>query len=279
MYFAGFIAVANCLYMEWIENFRKLLTLPPLVCYNSISHERSENMKSAICDDSEIDRNIISDFLRTYTTEKSIPIQIAEYEDGVNLLYDVEDGKYYDLIFLDIYMAQIHGMDVARLLRKNKYSGKIIFLTSTSDFAVDSYEVDAAGYLLKPHDYNKIRNMLDRIFDRTDVGVFQFSVRNTVYNIPYSELVYVESSNNVCILHRSDGSSYTVYQRLSEIEEKLNDARFLRCHQSYIVNMSYISKADKQFELTTGDVVLIRQKSLKEIRNVYMEYCLKSKKQ
>ncbi len=235
-------------------------------------------MKIAICDDNRIDRSIISDFLHIYMEQKSISADLTGYESGVNLLYDVEDGCYFDIIFLDIYMSKIHGMDIARLLRELGYAGKIIFLTCTPDYAVDSYEVEAAGYLLKPHDYNKIRHLLDRIIDRTDVGTFRFTVRNTVYSIPYGELVYAESSNNVCILHKSDGTSYTVYQKLSEIEKQLNDSRFLRCHQSYLVNMSYIAKADKQFELTTGDVVLIRQRNLKELRSSYLEYSAKNNK-
>ena len=65
---------------------------------------------------------------------------------------------------------------------------------------------------------------------------------------------------------------YTIYKKLSEIEQALTDRRFLRCHQSFLVNMRYIAKADKQFELTTGDVVLIRQRSLREIRQTYLDY-------
>jgi DNA-binding LytR/AlgR family response regulator len=85
----------------------------------------------------------------------------------------------------------------------------------------------------------------------------------------------VESRNNVCILHCSNGREYTIYKKLSEIETQLGDSRFLRCHQSYLVNMSYIAKADKQFELTTGDVVLIRQRNQKEIRSIYQAFASK----
>lgn len=232
-------------------------------------------MRIAICDDSMIDRSVIRDFLHTYMTEKSVPHTVTEYENGVNLVYDIEEGGYYDLVFLDIFMDQMLGMDIARKLRSVGYTGKIVFLTSTAEFAVDSYEVEASGYLLKPHDYEKLRSLLNRIVDRTSIGQFQVSVRNTIYSIPFAEIVYVESRNNVCILHRSDGREYTLYQKLSEVEAQLNDSRFLRCHQSYLVNMSYIAKADKQFELTTGDVVLIRQRSQKEIRRVYQEFASK----
>lgn len=235
-------------------------------------------MRIAVCDDNQIDRDIIKDFLHTYMTEKSIPNTITEYENGMNLIYDIEEGRYYDMVFLDIFMDQILGMDIARKLRNVGYTGNIVFLTSTAEFAVDSYEVEASGYLLKPHDYEKLCGLLNRIIDRTNIGHFQVSVRNTIYSIPFGEIVYVESRNNICILHRSDGSEYTIYKKLSEVELQLNESRFLRCHQSYLVNMSYISKADSQFELTTGDVVLIRQRSQKEIRRIYQEFASKGVK-
>lgn len=235
-------------------------------------------MRIAVCDDNQLDRDIIKDFLHTYMTEKSIPNTITEYENGMNLIYDIEEGRYYDMVFLDIFMDQILGMDIARKLRNVGYTGNIVFLTSTAEFAVDSYEVEASGYLLKPHDYEKLCGLLNRIIDRTNIGHFQVSVRNTIYSIPFGEIVYVESRNNICILHRSDGSEYTIYKKLSEVELQLSESRFLRCHQSYLVNMSYISKADSQFELTTGDVVLIRQRSQKEIRRIYQEFASKGVK-
>jgi DNA-binding LytR/AlgR family response regulator len=232
-------------------------------------------MRIAICDDSQIDREIIMDLLHTYMTERSVPNTVTEYENGMNLIYDIEEGYYYDIVFLDILMDQILGMDIARKLRSAGYTGNIVFLTSTAAYAVDSYEVEASGYLLKPHDYGKLCTLLNRIIDRTKIGQYQVSVRNTIYSIPLGEIVYVESRNNVCILHCSNGREYTIYKKLSEIETQLGDSRFLRCHQSYLVNMSYIAKADKQFELTTGDVVLIRQRNQKEIRSIYQAFASK----
>ncbi|MBE6851207.1 MAG: response regulator transcription factor [Ruminococcus sp.] len=235
-------------------------------------------MRIAICDDSMMDREMIKDFLHRYLQENSIPNTMTEYESGMNLVYDIEEDAYYDLIFLDILMTGPHGMDIARKLRRVGYSGKIVFLTSTAEFAVDSYEVEASGYLLKPHNYEKLHALLDRLIDRTSIGQYHVSFRNKIVSIPFSDVVYVESRNNICIMHRKDGTEYTIYKKLCEIEKQLNDSRFLRCHQSYIVNMSFIVKADKQFELTTGDVVLIRQRSLKEIRKAYTDYAERGKK-
>lgn len=229
-------------------------------------------MKIAICDDSMLDRSIISNFLRMYLQEYAIPFSFTEYASGKPLLYDVEDGAYYDIVFMDILMDEIHGMEAARNLRRMGFGGKIVFLTCTAECAVDSYEVEAVGYLLKPHDFGKFCALMDRIVQPQSKGQYAVTIRNRVITIPFREIVYVESNNNVCVLHRNDGTEYTIYKKLSEIEQQLCDLRFLRCHQSYLVNMSYIAKADKQFELTTGAVVLIRQRSLKEMRQAYIDY-------
>lgn len=229
-------------------------------------------MRIAICDDSVLDREIIRDFLQMYTAERAISVTIEEYANGMQLVYDVEDGRFFDVIFLDILMDGLHGMDIARNLRKMDYNGKIVFLTCTADFAVDSYEVEAAGYLLKPHYYEKFCALFDRIAERMPRDGYRLLSRGRVVVVPYDEIVYVESCNNTCTLHRAGGAVYTIYKKLSEIEQALTDRRFLRCHQSFLVNMRYIAKADKQFELTTGDVVLIRQRSLREIRQTYLDY-------
>lgn len=84
--------------------------------------------------------------------------------------------------------------------------------------------------------------------------------------------MYVESSNTKCILHRADGRTYHVYKKLNEIEAELNDARFLRCHQSYLVNMNYVSEANDSFVLQNGDMVLIRAKSKRMILQKVLEY-------
>lgn len=229
-------------------------------------------MRIAVCDDSSMDRELMMDLLDRYLAEKSIHYDVTQYEDGLNLVYDVEEGVWYDIVFLDAYMKDTLGIDVARKLRAMDYRGEIIFFTATSEFAVDSYEVEAAGYMVKPHSVEKLSMAMDRIIHHFDVDTYQVQQRSRVVRIPYSEILYVESSNSKCLVHRSDGTSYAIYKRLSQVEEELDDPRFLRCHQSYLVNMDCIEQADKQFILTSGDTVLIRQRDLKAIRQAYLCY-------
>lgn len=231
-------------------------------------------MRIAVCDDSFMDRELITNLLQHYFLEKSIRYELVEYDNGINLVCDIEEGDWFDVIFLDIYMHDLLGIDVARKLRANHFTGEIIFLTASSDFAVDSYEVAAAGYLLKPHSPEKLYQAMDRITQHLDVNTYQIQQRSKVIRVPYNEILYVESSNSKCVLHRKGGCTYVIYKRLAKIEEELADGhgRFLRCHQSYLVNMDYIQQVDKQFLLTTGDHVLIRQRDLKAIRQAYLDY-------
>lgn len=229
-------------------------------------------MNIAVCDDNSNDRDKLINLLKLYFSNKSISYTIFQFENGTDLLYEFEEGAYYDLIILDIYMEKILGIDVARKLRKMNYDGDIVFLTATSKFAVASYEVGASGYLLKPHSFDKLCIALDRILKHFSTNVYQIRRRNNEVRIPYNEITYIESNNSKCTMHCIDGEEYVIYKHLSEIEETLSDERFLRCHRSYIVNMNYIARVEKQFILSNGDSVLIRQKSLKEIRQTYFDY-------
>lgn len=230
-------------------------------------------MYIALCDDNQIDREIIRMILHEYAAQKSFHFDITEYDSGINLIYDIEEGRSFDVVFLDIYMDEILGIDVAHKLRKKiHYEGNIVFLSATSKFAVDSYEVDASGYLVKPLNYEKVFAIMDKILLSYKSQTYSIRKRSNVVHIPIDEILYIDSDNNKCTLHRKDGRCYTIYKKLDEIQEELLFSNFLRCHQSYLVNMDYIQRADKEFELVTGDIVSIRQRDLKNIRSIYLEY-------
>ena len=232
-------------------------------------------MKIAVCDDSRMDRELIIELLHRYFYERHIDYDVAQFCTGDNFIYDIEEGEQYDLLMLGIYIGAKLGIETAKKARELGYSGDIIFLSAASDFAIEGYELDAAGYLLKPIDYKRFTVVMDRLLEEIGVKKYTVRYRNGIVRIPYDEIVYVDSSNTKCTIHRADGSKYVVYKKLDTIQEELNDERFLRCHQSYLVNMGYISQADKEFMLSTGDIVLIRQRGLKEIKQAYMDYIAK----
>lgn len=229
-------------------------------------------MRVAVCEDNEIHRDIIEHFLNRYTMERSIPFELIQYEYGKNFLYDMEEGAYFDVVILDIYMEDIMGNELAHKLRAMGYRGEIVFLTASPDFAVESYDVDAGGYLLKPLDYDKFKMVMDRITQNVEPSTYRIQQRTTVTKVVYHEILYIESSNSKCILHTTSGGAYTVYKTLNTIEKELGDRRFLRCHQSFLVNMDHITQIDKQFLLSDGETVPIRQRGIKAARQAYMAY-------
>ena len=229
-------------------------------------------MRIAICEDNDIHLDILEHLLTRYFSERPIHFELVPYQYGMNFLYDMEEGAYFDMAFLDIYMEDTMGNQIAHKLRAMGYQGEIVFLTASSDFAIEGYDVDASGYLLKPLDYGKLEMVMDRITRNIAPSTYQIRHRTTVTKLAYHEILYIESNNSKCILHTESGESYTVYKTLNTIEKELGDRRFLRCHQSFLVNMDHIKQIGKQFLLSNGDYVPIRQRGVKAVRQAYMDY-------
>lgn len=229
-------------------------------------------MRLAICDDNEMERGFLQSLLKKYFSEASISCEFTLYDRGTTLYYDITEGMEFDIIFLDLFMEDSFGLTIAKKLRELSYGGRIIFCTASADYALESYSVYAAGYIVKPYRIKDIRHTLDRLLPEYQSGSYGLVQKSSIKFIPVNEIMYVESNNTKCILHRVDGRTYNIYKKLTEIETELDDARFLRCHQSYLVNMNYVSEANDSFVLQNGDTVLIRAKSRKLIQQKVLEY-------
>jgi len=233
-------------------------------------------MKIAVCDRSALYRELIVDILNMYFDSKYDDIHMSheflKYDSASKLLYDFEEGNVFDIVIMDAYMKRLSGIDAARKLRDEGYKGILIFIAETAKYAVEGYEVDASRYIIKPFGYEELASVMDKVVFKIEEDTFTILRRNKIIRLPYSDIVYVDSCNTKCFIHSADKESYVVYKRLDEIEEKLNDRRFLRSHKSYLVNMSYVCSMDKCFHLANGDVALIRQRGFKEIRETYIDF-------
>lgn len=229
-------------------------------------------MRLAICDDNDLERNLLHSLLKKYFFETSVRCEFTLYDRGTTLYYDVMENIEYDIIFLDLFMGDSFGMHIAQKLRDISYCGKIVFCTVSADYALKSYDVYASGYILKPYSLDEIRRTLDRFMPEYNCSCYLIKQKSNIVYIPLNEIMYVESNNTKCILHRTENREYNVYKKLGQIEAELNDPRFLRCHQSYLVNMNYVSEANDVFLLQNGEKVLIRKKSKKEFQQILLEY-------
>ena len=231
-----------------------------------------DTLQIAVCDDSSFDRFAISEMIDAYFKDKSFLYHVTEYSNELTMLDDIEESNQYDIILLDIYLNRLLGIDVARKLRAGGYNGKIVFLTASDKYAVESYDVDAAGYLLKPHNYEKFCLLMDKLLASRCRNMIVVKKRSSVEYIPYDHIRYIESSNTKCLIHCSDGRVHTIYTRLDLIAQEIEDRRFLRCHRSYLVNLFYVRQMNENFVMDNSEIVLIRKKSIRQMRLAYLEF-------
>ena len=175
--------------------------------------------KIAICDDSKLDRQLLKVVIQTYFENNEEEFKIFEYESGDNLLADIEEGYIeVELLFLDIIM---NGMKIARKLRDIQFKAPIIFLTAHADYAVESYEVYVAGYLLKPYDTNKLTLLLDEVLQRSVQKRIAVKVKKQHRYLEINDIMYAESDKHVLNIHLKDSRVIQTTEKLSELKKRL----------------------------------------------------------
>lgn len=234
-------------------------------------------LKICICDSVKEDYEWLQSTIKSVMHDKDYLIQI--YDDGNNFLQI--DCYQFDLIFLEICMKNCNGIEVAQAMRKNGYKNDIIFYTSSKEFILEGYKVHAFDYLMKPTTAHEIEEVLQKYIDlrikNEKILTILDSHKNPKYNIPLSKIEYIESTNTWVTIYLNDGHHIRMYTKLSDLEETIHDSRFLRCHQSYLVNMDYILQATDVFELISGQKVPIRVRKRKQIQDTYLQYIYNKK--
>lgn len=240
-------------------------------------------LKLAICDDMPQEREALRRFLESYFAQAGYEYEITEYMCGEPLAADYEDGDGdFDLIFLDIFMGELNGLETAKKIRGHNETVPIVFLTTSPDFALEGYEVRAMGYLLKPLVQEKAVALLDH-FLREEYAESQKSLLiregTHVMRLTHREIVYIASSNAVLLLHTEKGETHRLYRKLGELEAELGGFGFLRCHQSFLVNLEHVSETvQSEFMMSDGARVPIRRQDAKKMRDAYFEYLLQKAK-
>jgi DNA-binding LytR/AlgR family response regulator len=215
-------------------------------------------LRIAICEDSDKDAKHLSSLIK----ESGTNAEVSFFKSGEAFL-DVQPMGRFDLVFLDIFMGGIMGVEVARILRNADDRCGIVFTTSSEDFRAEAFDVGAAQYLIKPVVKEKLFKVLKKRKPDRRRKICTISVKGTHIDIPYSDIMYVEVKNHNCIVHTVDGEISTGSTMTIEGFMKiLPDSRFMRCHKSYIVNLSFVKSVDRDFLMKNGDTVYIRRSDL-----------------
>lgn len=233
-----------------------------LYCYQKIFlREVWVFMEIYICDDSRPDLMRLAHHLKEYILNLDMHVEIRSFFSGESILAAYKRALVKpSLIFLDIYMGNMNGMDVARVLRDDGFSGGIIFTTSSTAHAMDSYNVDALYYLQKPYDHKDFTNAINRcssIFTEA-AKTYTVSIRGKDTALPLKDILFFETGRHVTLVHTlTDTFSFT--RVLTEVREDLKDCpTFLAVGRSYLVNRLYIREVtDTSIVMMNSDEIFI----------------------
>ena len=231
----------------------------------------------AICDDTEEERLQAAEYAGRFFEREGIEVHIDTYAAGRELL---ESGRKYDLYLLDVLMPGMSGIDAAQALAEDKDHPVVVFITSSLESAVEGYRVEAAGFILKPVEEESFWSTMERVVRRRLGG--KKAVLSLVHNrvnveLPLERLAWFENRLHRVFVKLTDGEVLSVNQKLSELQLVLEPhSQFLRCHQSYLVNLDYVDKLeDSCFYMRDGQMIPISRNFYKQSKNAYYHYRLK----
>ena len=238
-------------------------------------------MRILICDDTQSDLDVTYKYVTEYYKKKNINVKIDCFTDCnivLNLLNFIEDNQY-DLYFLDVVM-QHNGIYVASEIIKKVPNASIIFTTTSKEFAIDAFKVQAFDYILKPLDKTEFYDSIDRIMKKLNIKKNTWSFKTndlTLISINLEEIRYIESTNRRIDVHLCNDeiiTSTTIRTKFLEtIPFNLTENSFLLCHNSFIVNMNKIKGIkDVEFIMDNGEIVPISKRMLKEVKEQYINY-------
>lgn len=229
-------------------------------------------LRIAICDDNELQIEIFKTRMDGFLRRNGDSgCTITAYTTGKPLIDDVNDGVWYDIIVLDIILKDENGIDVARHLRKNGYVGNITFWTAHKEYVFDALDILPVHYIIKGSENGRMYTAFNHALEHISKSTLMIKGKDFIHRVEFQNIEYIESRNKYIIIHCTCGIVYTERCKLSDIEELL-DSRFLRCHQSYIINMDEVKEINTSFIMFSGNTVPIRRKDYAKIRNEFEEY-------
>lgn len=229
-------------------------------------------IKIAICDDDKNTLQELVNYIRLYEKENLTEFDIYDYLSGEDLLQNYRMD--FDIIFLDIKMNKINGIETARIIRLKDPNIPIFFLTSIKKYALYGYELNVINYLIKPLSYNKFRRELSKALYQVQISKQFVVIKNDsgYFKIYFNSILYIESYNRSTLIHREQEKIISSHN-MKQIEGILDSALFFRCHTSYIVNFKYVRDViGNDIFLSNNIHIPLSRKKKKQFLEAWLEY-------
>lgn len=199
-------------------------------------------MRLAIVEDEAVHGKLLEQYIESWGKQNGISVSVKIYVSAESFLFEWEDLPS-DAVFVDIQMPGMDGMEMARKLREKDAKVPVIFATGISDYMQEGYEVEALNYLLKPLSAEKVSACLDKVLRRHEAA--EFLVTETLdgmRKLPVEAVNYCEAAGHNTKLGLVGGEKLFSLNSLSRLELELADKGFVKCHRSYLCNVSNLNR-------------------------------------
>ncbi|MCI6887599.1 MAG: LytTR family DNA-binding domain-containing protein [Lachnospiraceae bacterium] len=231
-------------------------------------------MRIAVCDDEKAAAEMLADKLNMLSDGHQIRefISIQRFQEAI------DDGERFDVILMDIdWKQESDGIDFAEELERTSPSAQIIYVTGYNERYSQQIFLKSSnlcGYLVKPVDIKLLEKLLqkaEKAIERLEQEKLMIQQKGIVYAIPFRNICYLESMRHQIIIHTT-GEQIVCYDQIDHLMQRLSPA-FLQCHKSFVVNMNYIRRIDKnRILLQTREEIPISKARYAETRTAYFRY-------
>lgn len=227
----------------------------------------------AVVEDEQQYRDEVCQYIEQYATEHQLKFDVTTYTDGQEIVDDVQ--KHYDIIFFDIEMTQLNGMDAAKAIRERDVNVVMVFITNMAQYAIEGYEVGALDFVLKPIDYYGFSFRLARALGRVQKkqGNLEFAINTPggIKKLNSNDIYYIEIENRFLVYHTAEGD-FSQRGTLQSAEEMFQNYHFVKCNHWYLVNLKYVTEIEENIVHVAGSRLEISRRNRAHFLKEVTEY-------
>ncbi len=228
-------------------------------------------LRLAIVDDVAADSAVLHQLVADFFEKNNQAYMVRIFNAPLDFIRSTEN---FDIVFMDIRMEKLDGLEVARIMRKINTDSVLIFVTHMAQLAIKGYEVDALDFIVKPADQYSINYVLTKALTRLEnvsSTIFALKTAEGIVSLSSNDITYVEVFDHKLAYHTIKGT-YEARGRLSDVVQKLDSKRFIMCNRSFVVNLRYVSSACSEYLVVDGKKVYISKSHSKEIMKHFSNY-------